>query len=198
SEGELAMAQSHQPSEADTPKADRTLASPAGEFGADSESTCWTVIKGAAAGNPEDRDYFARIYAPVVRGYLAARWRATPYWQEPENASQEVFIECFKEHGALDRCQPGYAGGFRAFLYGVVRHVALRIEARLRNQERQLPDDSVINDIPEPEEHLSQVFDRAWAVALVREARRRLSERARRKGEAALRRGEPPRPRVRP
>jgi RNA polymerase sigma-70 factor (ECF subfamily) len=126
----------------------------------------------------------------VVRRYLAARWRATPYWQELGDASQEVFVECFKKNGALGRCGPGHAGGFRAFLYVVVRHVALRVEARLRSQERQLPDDAALNDIPEAEEHLSQVFDHAWATALVREARRRLSERARRKGEAALRRVE--------
>ncbi len=38
-------------------------------------STCWTVIQGAAAGRGDDRDQFARRYAPVVRAYLGARWR---------------------------------------------------------------------------------------------------------------------------
>ena len=38
-------------------------------------STCWTVIQGAAAGSAADRQDFARRYTPVIRAYLAARWR---------------------------------------------------------------------------------------------------------------------------
>ena len=40
-----------------------------------SESTCWTVIRAAAAGSPADRDELGRRYLGVVRAYLAARWR---------------------------------------------------------------------------------------------------------------------------
>ena len=39
-----------------------------------SESTCWTVIRAAAAGSPADREELARRYLGVVRAYLAARW----------------------------------------------------------------------------------------------------------------------------
>ena len=37
-----------------------------------SESTCWSLIHGAAAGDADDRAGFARRYAPVVRAYLGS------------------------------------------------------------------------------------------------------------------------------
>jgi hypothetical protein len=42
-----------------------------------SESTCWTVIRAAAAGSSKDRDELARRYLSVVRAYLSARWRGS-------------------------------------------------------------------------------------------------------------------------
>ncbi len=42
-----------------------------------SESTCWTIIRAAAAVNPADREEMARRYLGVVRAYLAARWRGS-------------------------------------------------------------------------------------------------------------------------
>ena len=39
------------------------------------DETCWTVIKGAASGDQRDQSTFSRKYLPVVRAYLAARWR---------------------------------------------------------------------------------------------------------------------------
>ena len=97
---------------------------------------CWTVIEGAAAGRKEDRDEFARRYVPAVRAYLAARWQASPFAQELDDATQEVFLECFRQSGVLERADRSRPGGFRAFLYGVVRNVALRIGTR-RAQERE-------------------------------------------------------------
>src|SRR4051812_16682848 len=99
--------------------------------------TCWTVIRGAARGEPRDRDDFARRYEPVVRVYLAARWRSSERIRTLDDAVQEVFVECFRGGGALDRLDPDRPGGFRAFLYGVVRIVALRAEsARARGKVR--------------------------------------------------------------
>jgi RNA polymerase sigma-70 factor (ECF subfamily) len=163
----------------------------AGEARASADSTCWPVIEGAAAGDRGDRDLFVRLYSPVVSAYLEARWRGAPaYLQELENASQDVFVECFKQGGALEHSQPTHPGGFRAFLRGVIRHVAQRTEARLRRGERQAPTDEVLSSVPQKDEELGEVFDRAWAAALIREARRRLTERARQQGEAALARVE--------
>ncbi len=77
-------------------------------------STCWFLIHGAAAGRKEDRDTFGQRYEPVIRAYLGARWRGTPRIEELDDAVQEVFVECFREGGVLDRVDSGRPGGFRA------------------------------------------------------------------------------------
>jgi RNA polymerase sigma-70 factor (ECF subfamily) len=152
---------------------------------AQGESTCWTVIEAAAAGHAPQREEFARRYDRVVRAYLAARWRNATCLGELDDAVQEVFVECFKQGGTLQRAEQGRPGGFRAFLYGVVRNVALRAEAsRARPPAERVDLDRVEAD----EDSLSRAFDRAWAKALLREAGRRQEEIARASGEAACRR----------
>jgi len=94
-----------------------------------SESTCWTVIQAAAAGNAEERGRFARHYERAIRAYLGARWRGSRLLPQVDDAVQEVFVECFKCGGVLDRADQKRSGGFRPFLYGVVRNVARRLEA---------------------------------------------------------------------
>jgi RNA polymerase sigma factor (sigma-70 family) len=156
---------------------------------ANADSTCWTAIEAAAAGSPADREEFARRYGVVVRAYLAARWQASPCLQDLDDAVQEIFVECLKRDGVLDRAERGR--GFRPFLYGVARNVARRIEnERGRRKERQRADDVNLERLPAPEESLSRAFDRAWAKALLREAARRMEERAAGAGAAAVRRVE--------
>src|SRR5262249_46734204 len=88
---------------------------------ASAESTCWTVIAGPAAGHGPDREQFARLYTPVVRAWLGARWRQHPLLADLDDAVQEVFVECFRAGGVLQRADPERAGGFRPFLFGVIR-----------------------------------------------------------------------------
>jgi RNA polymerase sigma-70 factor (ECF subfamily) len=95
-----------------------------------SESTCWTVVCAAAAGGPADRDELARHYLGVVGAYLAARWRGSDLRPDVDDAVQEVFVECFREGGALEAAGAGRVPSFRAFLYGVIRNVARRFESR--------------------------------------------------------------------
>ncbi len=155
------------------------------------KSTCWTVIEGAAAGCREDREHFARRYAPVVRAYLAARWRTSACQEFIDDAVQEVFLDCFKQGGVLERADRKSAGGFRAFLYGVARVTALRVETRwARERERQSPSGIDLENVEVSEDSLSKVFDRAWAKALFREAADLHAERARESGEPARRRVE--------
>jgi RNA polymerase sigma factor (sigma-70 family) len=152
-------------------------------------STCWTVIHGAAAGDPRERETFARLYAPVVRAYLAARWRNSRRRDDVEDAFQDVFLECFRQGGVLERVDSAQQGGFRAFLYGVVRNVALRRETDARrNREVPPPSGVDLGELIEPEEDLSRTFDRAWATTLVEEALSRQWDRARDAGDAALKR----------
>jgi RNA polymerase sigma-70 factor (ECF subfamily) len=153
------------------------------------ESTSWTVIRDAAEGDDAARAEFARLYEPVVRSYLQARWNHSAGSSEVEDAAQEVFIDCFREGGALGRADPDRPGGFRAFLYGVVRNVARGFEkSRRRNIERAAGSRIDLDAMEGREESLSRVFDRAWASLLLAEAARHQAAQAREKSEDARRR----------
>jgi RNA polymerase sigma-70 factor (ECF subfamily) len=154
---------------------------------AQSESTCWSVIQAAAAGSARDRAEFARRYGPVIRAYLMARWRSSQSQQQLDDAIQEVFVECFKAGGILERAAPG-RGDFRAFLFVAVRNVALRLERARARQREQPPGTLNLEDIADDDPGPASAFERAWAAALFREAGRLQKERARTAGEAALRR----------
>ena len=151
-------------------------------------STCWTVIRAAArADAAPERAEFVRRYAAPIRAYLGARWRGRPRLREEvDDATQEVFVECFRQGGALAKADEERAGGFRAFLYGVARHVALRAEGA-RPRAAQLSTPGGLDDLPADEPTLSRAFDRAWAQALVRAAAHRMAEEAAR-GDAGARR----------
>jgi RNA polymerase sigma-70 factor (ECF subfamily) len=153
------------------------------------ETTCWTLIAGAAKGEGAERQEFARRYASVLRAYFAHRWRDRLSALDTDDAMQEVFLECFRSGGALEKARPGGSGGFRAYLYGLARHVALRIETRRAKASRR-HEDLDLGAIRDDEASPSQAFDRAWAQALVREAAVLMGARAERKGEAAMRRVE--------
>lgn len=147
------------------------------------------MIEGAAAGEAAARDEFARHYLPVVRAYLGARWRGSPLLGDVEDAAQEVFVDCFRSDGALERVEPRRPGGFRAFLYGVARYVALRFERKDARRRVRPAESSFDADLLEADDPaLSQVFDRAWAASILRQAA--AHQRARAEDEAALRRVE--------
>jgi RNA polymerase sigma-70 factor (ECF subfamily) len=155
------------------------------------DSTCWTLLREAASGGEAARAEFAARYAVVVRAYLAARWRGAPHLQDLDDTVQDVFIECLREGGLLERARSDTPGGFRAFLYGAVRHVARRVEARRARQfAREQAAGVDLDAIPDGDDTLSKVFDRAWAKAVMREAAERQAVVAASAGEAAVRRVE--------
>lgn len=155
------------------------------------DSTCWTLLRDAAAGDEGSRGAFAGRYEGAVRTYLAARWRGSGLLQELDDAVQEVFIECLRGGGLLEQADADRPGGFRAYLYGAARNVALRVEGRRRRLARREPGGSPeLETVAAGEDSLSRVFDRAWASAVVREAAGRQAERAAASGEPALRRVE--------
>jgi RNA polymerase sigma-70 factor (ECF subfamily) len=91
----------------------------------------------------------------------------------------------------LDRARADLPGGFRAFLYGAARNVALRVEARrARRLAHEHGDHLELESIPSGEDALSRVFDRAWAKAVVREAAERQAVLAAERGAGAVRRME--------
>jgi RNA polymerase sigma-70 factor (ECF subfamily) len=149
-----------------------------------SESTCWTVIRAAAAGSPDDRNELARRYLGVVRAYLAARWRGLDLRADLDDAVQEVFVECFRQDGAVDAAAAGRVPNFRAFLYGVVRNVARRFESRPIRAVGPLP------EVQANEESLSRLFERSWAQAIMTEAAQLQKKRAVERGPEAVQRVE--------
>lgn len=148
------------------------------------DATCWTLIHAAAAGDGPARDRFARLYQPTARGYLASRWRQSPLLATLDDAVQDVFVECFKADGVLQKVTDAPPEGFRAFFHGVLRNVARRHEEKLR------PAGPLADDHPADETSLSRAFDKAWAHALLKEAARVQAETAARAGDRAVRRVE--------
>jgi RNA polymerase sigma factor (sigma-70 family) len=135
-----------------------------------------------------DRDEFVRRYAEVVRAYLGARWRESPLQDDIDDAAQDVFLECFRENGALARVDPAHRGGFRTFLFAVVRNVARRFEERRnRRREQRVPTGL---DLPAGDSRADQAFEHAWAQSIMRLATRRLEERSLTGGDVARRRVE--------
>jgi RNA polymerase sigma factor (sigma-70 family) len=154
-----------------------------------SDSTRWTVIQRAAAGSAPDRDAFAQRYGPVIGAYLGARWRGTPLFDEVDDVRQQVFVQCFKEGGALGNADAGRETGFRAYLYGVVRNVALTMErGRARSKEYQSDSGLNLEALDSKEDSLARVFDRTWAQALMRDAAALQLKRAQAVGKDAVRR----------
>ena len=152
------------------------------------EETSWDLIAAAAAGREAERQEFGRRYLPAVRAVLAARWEGSPLAAEVDDAVQEVFLACFREGGALSRAD-GVERGFRAFLYGITRKVALHAErTRSRRVARVQP--GLEFDAVSEHSGLSRVFDREYARTVLREALAVMAARARLQGDEALRRVE--------
>jgi RNA polymerase sigma-70 factor (ECF subfamily) len=149
-----------------------------------SESTCWTVIRAAAAGSAADREELARRYVGVIRAYLSARWRGSHLRRDLDDAVQEVFVECFRQGGALEAAGDGRVPSFRAFLYGVVRNVARRFESRPGPAASPLP------EIEADEPSLSRLFERTWAQSIMTEAAQMQRRWAEERGPEAVQRVE--------
>lgn len=153
--------------------------------------TCWQLIRGAAAGVASDREEFARRYLPAVRTYLSARWRGAPLASEVDDVAQEVFVALLRSGGALERADPEHGGGFRALLHAVARNVALHTErTRARRVRRVAEVDATPEEAPADDPSLSYVFDRAYAEAIVRQAREAMERQARDGGADRVRRVE--------
>ncbi len=152
-------------------------------------STCWTDVRAAALGSAADRERFVTRYLPVVRAYVRARWTAPPMQNEIDDAVQEVFLECLKPGGAIERVEQRRPGSFRAFLHGVTRNVASRIEERRRGAVELTPS-HIDGGVGGVATGADEAFTKAWAGSVVEEAAERMRERARLLGRDALARVE--------
>src|SRR5262249_15174448 len=136
------------------------------------ETTCWSLIRRASAGEDDGRLLFAGRYEPFVRALLAARWRGSARVVDIDDAVQDVLVECFRSGGVLSRAGEDRVPAFRAFLVGVVRNVARRIEGRrgplaftdaTPEDASTLAPGGFVSAIDPP----SRDVERAWARALI-------------------------------
>ncbi|MEM7205351.1 MAG: sigma-70 family RNA polymerase sigma factor [Planctomycetota bacterium] len=139
-----------------------------------SATTRWTVVLAAADGDANARVAFAERYLPVVRAYLSARWNGRRQVEDVEDAVQDVFLDCLRKDGALTRLDPEQRGSFRAFLGGVARNIALRVESRDAKERRRVADRDP-SECADEDARLTTVFERAWAQSVMREAGDRLA-----------------------
>jgi len=145
----------------------------------DVDATIWTLIEAAAGGSDARRAEFAERYLPLVRRYLAERWRGSRRLEQLDDATQEVFVECLRAGGVLERADAGRPGGFRAFLLGAVRNVARRHESgRGAGPSLASTGDASTGTAPTGAaasdaaavEALERTLEREWARCLVRQA----------------------------
>jgi len=144
----------------------------------DPNETCWTILRAASGGDQTARSTFSRTYLATIRSYLAARWRGRILASEVDDATQEVFIECLKPGGALERADAS-RGDFRGLLFGVARNVARRFEERgLRRGLLRAEDSAWLKDLASDEPGQATIFDRSWARSLMRQSKRLHRDRA--------------------
>lgn len=154
------------------------------------DSTCWSLIHRAADADEAAQRLFVERYYPVIEATLRARWRGSRSGEELRDGIQDVFAECLRSDGVLDRTANLDRSGvrcFRRFLFGVVKNVAREHEARWR-RSREAHGVEGISRIEADEESLGFAFDRAWARAVIGEAVDLQRERAASIGPDALRR----------
>ncbi len=135
------------------------------------QSTIWTVIERAGAGDEEALRRFVESYRPVLVAY--GRHRGFP--QDAEDLAQEVLLRVTRD-GVLLRADPA-RGRFRSLLCAVADHVMGhhldRIRARKRGSRRTVP----LHDCEVPvEAATNDDFDREWVGHLLGRAFARLQE----------------------
>ena len=130
------------------------------------DSTCWTKLKEAVVDDKK-RQTFTILYEPVLRASLEARWQQPSLTGNILPAIQAIFDESYRQGRALEQIDSEAQGELRIFLYKIARAVATKLES----------DASVTEQIDE--DRMAQVFDRAWAVCMMRQAAKMQAERAR-------------------
>jgi hypothetical protein len=138
---------------------------------AEPHDTCWTVLRAASTGDADARSTFAQRYESTIRCFLAARWRGRALAEEVADATQEVWVECLKPDGVLERADAGRRD-FRALLGAVTRNIARRFEERVVEPGHVRPEDSAwLQHVAADDAGQASVFDRSWARTLACHAR---------------------------
>lgn len=136
----------------------------------DFESTLWTLILEARAGQERAlRDFILRYRTPVV-AYCARRGLAS----EAEDLAQEVFLRLFRD-GVLLKADPA-KGRFRSLLLAVTKHVIGNYLEREHAEKRGGGRVQPISDVEiAAAEQGDEEFDREWVTHLLEKALARLA-----------------------
>ena len=139
----------------------------------------------------EERKAFVDQYSSAIRAYLAKRWRGSRLSVHVEDAAQDIFVECFRDNGALSRVDPSYPGGFRPFLYGIIRNIARRVEMQAARNTLTSSHESTLHiGVESKDKCVSSEIDRRWALNVIHKALAKQEEYARSLGGVAARRVE--------
>lgn len=156
------------------------------------ESTQWSVVLRAGGAGIDARDALdalCRTYRPPVLAYVRSRG----YPPDAGEDLTQAFFADFIERAAHAQANPE-RGRFRGFLLVALKRFLMNADERTRTlkrggglqmeplQENSQPDleATAVNETPE------RVFERAWALAVLDGAMRRLREEAETAGKGAL------------
>ncbi len=125
------------------------------------QTTAWTMIRGAGAGDRRALETFAERYRPAVLAFLRGRGVA-----DAEDVCQDAFVRLLAGNvlARADRAK----GRFRSLLLSIVTHAA---QDRARKRRPAGPP----AEEPAAVER-DEAFDREWMLALAERAMERLRE----------------------
>jgi RNA polymerase sigma factor (sigma-70 family) len=151
------------------------------------DTTRWSLVRGSRGEGDVARAALSellRLYRGAILAYLRQRGFDAP---RAEDLTQGFLLH-FVEHDLHRRAEPEL-GGFRPLLLTALRNFVANELAAERAQKRGGGLDALaLEDIDPcaPDADPERAFDRAWALALLRDALRRLQEEANAAGRSAL------------
>lgn len=151
--------------------------------------TSWTLIRGAAGGKDAAREEFIARYETFVRRVLGRHWSGRAIAVEMEDTIQNIWVECFKKNGVIERADPNRS--FRAFLCGVIQREEMKVRQKwardaVRRDKATFDPEQVLAD----QTAITRLIDREWALQVMGEAWQAYEQWAEDKGCAALHRVE--------
>ena len=149
-------------------------------------TTRWSLIlaaRGTSASAQEALSQLCQDYRPVVLAYF--RRQEQP--QLADDRTQAFFLHFLDRH-LHDRVDAA-RGSFRAFLFTSVRnhwHEALRNESARKRLAGPEAGEAALTDVADAQSSPEHLFDRDWALHVLRRARDKLEQEAHRSGKSTL------------
>jgi RNA polymerase sigma-70 factor (ECF subfamily) len=124
-------------------------------------TTCWTLLRQAHGGSPEEaaaaHELLARRYRCAVTNYLRRIGCAADL---AEDITQRFFLGLLQ--GQLRRADPE-RGSFRALMKVALRHLLSRERRAAERRPRPLlPQSPMLRDLPDASDQDDSTFDKVW------------------------------------